>query len=189
MAEMKKKTEIEKQILDSLEGAFFSDDSELIVQATEELSFYVQQLERTEKSERVSNKQDQLLDLQDKIITGISFALESFQEGGSPFRDVTHEYPSFEAFVGESILGTIDGSPGYTMQSESGETIFVQDLSTGKQIWTYFKDGQVSKYKFLEVDSEIYTPMRKLDYVGKGIEELKMIQSDLDELEEDQIDE
>jgi hypothetical protein len=189
MREMKEKKEIEKQILEMLEGAFFSDDNELIFQVAEELNAYVRQLEVEGKSESISNKQGQLLDLQDKIIRGISFALESFQEGGSPFRDVTHEYPSFEGFVGESILGTIDGSPGYTMQSEGGETIFVQDLSAGKQIWTYFKDGQVSKYKFLEVDTEIDTPMKKLAYVGKGIEELKMIQSELDEIKENQIDE
>ena len=74
---------------------------------------------------------------------------------------------------------------GYTTQGENGETIFIQFFSEGKRLNTYLKNSKVMKQQFLVINKDLDTPTKCLDHVSKLVQELKTIQKELDELEEE----
>ena len=51
------------------------------------------------------------------------------------------------------------------------------------------KDGKIISQQFLVLDPEMKGSLNKLDCLVKKAEELRVIQNELDELEEEQIDE
>lgn len=132
------------------------------------------------------NKQDKLWEQQDKLLGDIEFVLNAYQEDTPIYSVVTDDYPSIEKFIGKSALETSDGKPGHLMQGENGETIFVQFFSDDKKVYTYIKDEQITKYVFLVLDYEIDTPIKKLKYVAKKVDELLAIQIGLDEIDEEE---
>ncbi|MGG5331653.1 hypothetical protein [Enterococcus sp. AZ163] len=129
------------------------------------------------------NKQDKLWEQQDKLLGDIEFVLNAYQEEMPIYSVVTEDYPAIEGFIGNSILETGDGKPGHLMQGENGETIFVQFFSDDKKVYTYIKDGLITRYEFLVLDYEIDTPIKKLKYVAKKVDELKKVQQELEALE------
>lgn len=135
------------------------------------------------------NKQQDLWEKQEQLVDEVEFVLGAYRDDTPIFTDVTDKSPTIEAFIGQSILETADGLPGYTTQGENGETIFIQFFSDGKQIYTYLKDGQVVRHQFLKIKKDLDTPTKRLDHVSKLVQELITIQKELDELEEEQIDE
>lgn len=135
------------------------------------------------------NKQQDLWEKQEQLVDEVGFILTTYHEDAPIFTDMTDESPTIEAFIGQSTLETADGLSGYTTQGENGETIFIQFFSEGKQLNTYLKDNKVMKYQFLVINKDLDTPNKCLDHVSKLVQELKTIQKELDELEEEQIDE
>lgn len=135
------------------------------------------------------NKQQDLWEKQEQLVDEVGFILTAYHEDAPIFTDMTDESPTIEAFIGQSTLETADGLPGYTTQGENGETIFIQFFSEGKQLNTYLKDNKVMKHQFLVINKDLDTPTKCLDHVSKLVQELKTIQKELDELEEEQIDE
>jgi hypothetical protein len=124
------------------------------------------------------NKQNEVWEVADDIIGNIDFILNAYNEGVPIYKIVKDE--SIEGFIGHSVLETTNGSPGYTMRGENGETIFVQLFSDDKKIHTYLKDGKVSRHEFLVLDKEVDTPTKKLEYIKKKINELIAIQPELE---------
>ena len=135
------------------------------------------------------NKQQDLWEKQEQLVDEVGFILTAYHEDAPIFTDMTDESPTIEAFIGQSTLETADGLSGYTTQGENGETIFIQFFSEGKQLNTYLKNSKVMKQKFLVINKDLDTPTKCLDHVSKLVQELKTIQKELDELEEEQIDE
>ena len=135
------------------------------------------------------NKQDELWEQQDKLIGDIDFILRAFQEETPIYNVVTDNYPAIESFIGNSALETSNGNAGYIMHGENDEIIFAQFFSDNKKIHTYMKDGKIISQQFLVLDPEMKGSLNKLDCLVKKAEELRVIQSELDELEEEQIDE
>lgn len=133
------------------------------------------------------NKQRELWKKQEQLVDEVGFILEAYHEDTPIFTDMTEKSPTIEAFIGDSILETADGLPGYTTQGENGETIFIQFFSEGKQLNTYLKDNKVVKHQFLVINKDLDTPTKCLDHVSNLVQELKTIQKELDELEEEQI--
>lgn len=129
------------------------------------------------------NKQDKLWDKQGKLIEDIRFTLETFEEETVSFIDVTEEYPTTNDFIGQSVIETYGGNLGYSMCGEDGETIFAQSFSGKKQIWTHLSNGGIKKIQFLVVDPSTETPIKKIDYVAKKINELREAQQELEVLE------
>ncbi|MGM0124894.1 hypothetical protein IGI37_002288 [Enterococcus sp. AZ194] len=123
------------------------------------------------------NKQNEVWEVADDIIENIDFIFNAYKEDVPIYNIVKDE--SIEGFIGQSVLETTNGSPGHTMRDENGETIFVQLFSDDKKIYTYLKDGKVSRYEFLVLDKKIDTPTKKLEYIKKKIEELIAIQPEL----------
>ena len=135
------------------------------------------------------NKQDQLWEPQDKLIGDIDFILRAFQEETPIYNIVTDNYPTIEKFIADSVLETSDGNAGHIMHGENDEIIFAQFFSDNKKIHTYMKDGKIISQQFLVLDPELKGSLNKLDCLVKKAEELRVIQSELDEIEENQIDE
>ncbi|MEQ7304143.1 hypothetical protein [Enterococcus avium] len=133
------------------------------------------------------NKLDQLWEQQDKLIGDIDFILRAYQEETPIYSIVADD--SIEGFIGNSVLETSDGNAGYIMHGENDEIIFAQLFSDNKKIHTYMKDGKIISQQFLVLDPEMKGSANKLDSLAKRVNELQKIQSELDELEEDQIDE
>lgn len=134
------------------------------------------------------NRKDQLWEQQDKLIGGIDFVLRAYEEDSQPNKVVTEDYPTVKSFIGQSVLIALQtNEPGFTMQGENGETIMAQHFSGGKQLWTYIKDGKIVKYEFMVLDTEIDTPLKKLDFLAEKVEELRVIQSELDGLEAEDV--
>ena len=135
------------------------------------------------------NKQQDLWEKQEQLVDEVGFILTAYHEDAPIFTDMTDESPTIEAFIGQSTLETADGLSGYTTQGENGETILIQFFSEGKQLNTYLKNSKVMKQQFLVINKDLDTPTKCLDHVSKLVQELKTIQKELDELEEEQIDE
>ncbi|SAZ35329.1 hypothetical protein DTPHA_1401337 [Enterococcus faecium] len=122
---------------------------------------------------------------QGQVFSEIDFVLDAFIQGTPIFKDMTDKFPTIESFIGGSILETADGLSGYTTQGENGETIFIQFFSEGKRLNTYLKNSKVMKQQFLVINKDLDTPTKCLDHVSKLVQELKTIQKELDELEEE----
>ena len=135
------------------------------------------------------SKQDQLWEQQDKLIGDIDFILRAFQEETPIYNIVTDNYPTIEGFICNSMLETSDGNAGHMMHGRNDEIIFAQFFSDNKKIHTYIKDGKIISQQFLVFDPEMKGSLNKLDCLVKKAKELRVIQSELDELEEEQIDE
>ena len=135
------------------------------------------------------DRQDELWKRQDQLIDETEFLLEAFKEGSPIYEVVTDSFPTIESFIGQSTLETSDGSPGYTLQAENGETIFIQCFSDNKQINTYLRDGEIVRYQFLRVNVELDTPKKRLNKFSENVKELKEIQDELDKFEKEQTDE
>lgn len=135
------------------------------------------------------NKQQELWKKQEQLVEEIDFVLGAFREDTPIFTDATEKFPTIEAFIGQSVLETADGLPGYTMQGIDGQTIFVQFFSDNKQLCTHLKDGKIVKYQYLVINENLDTPTKRLDHFVGKVHELKELQKELDELEEEQIDE
>lgn len=135
------------------------------------------------------NKQDQLWEQQDKLIGDIDFILRAFQEETPIYNIVTDNYPAIDGFIGSSVLETSDGNAGYIMHGENDEIIFAQFFSDNKKIHTYMKDGKIISQQFLVLDPEMKGSANKLKCLAKKVDELRVIQTELNEIEEEQIDE
>ncbi|MGL9969485.1 hypothetical protein [Enterococcus sp. DIV1420a] len=131
------------------------------------------------------NKQDQLWEQQDKLIGEIDFILRAFQEETPIYNIVTDDYPAIEGFIGNSVLETSEGNAGYIMHGEDNEIVFAQFFSDDKKIHTYMKDGKIISQQFLVLDPEMKGSANILNCLAKKVDELRAIQTELDELEEE----
>lgn len=135
------------------------------------------------RAEQLENELDDLYQEQEKILDGIQWIVEMIPAESVPSRIVTADYPSFESFVGNSKLETIDGRAGYIMtvtQNNIDETVFMQQLSGGKQIWSYLNGETITKTEFLVLDTELDTQKKQCEKIKEYSNELVAIQEKID---------
>lgn len=138
------------------------------------------------KVEKLEKELDELYEKQENTLSAIGFVIGCIEEETVPKKDVTADYSSFESFVGNSHLETIDGTAGRVIrQEDSSETIFAQFLSDDKEIWTYFRDGgtAIKKTRFFVLDVELDTQKKKCEKIEEYGIDLTVIQKKIDEVE------
>lgn len=115
------------------------------------------------------------------------FLLNSIPEGNAINKDVTEEFETAEEFIGTSKIETTIGQIGYMMSTENpNEKIFAQFYSDNKTIHVYFKDGFINKTKYLVLDTEIDTSVKRLKKIKELVENMITIQNEIDFLEDNQ---
>lgn len=130
-----------------------------------------------------ANYLETLYEQADEVVGKIEYLISAFNEGSVIYNVVTEDYPTLEAFIGKSVLETSDGRPGYIAHGQDGESVFCQQYSDNKQIQTYIKDGKITEYKFLIVDKNIDTSVKKLQAIKRLTGELISTQIEIDKLE------
>ncbi|MDY7222105.1 hypothetical protein [Halalkalibacterium halodurans] len=116
---------------------------------------------------------------QEGLIEEVEFYLNSYIEGGSIKKVITHEVDLVDFLKGEALedVGFISGT------SDAGETIFEQFWSNGKSIQFYIKDNKVTKQALLEIDEEASTPEGKIELAMKALEKVKATAKEIAEIE------
>ncbi|WP_348920150.1 hypothetical protein [Enterococcus rotai] len=137
----------------------------------------------------LEEKIEDLYTQQEEKLSQTEHLLNAFQEESVLFNDVTDDFVTIEQFIGNSVLETHDGTTGYLMSTDNPEIkIFAQFYSDDKKTWTYIKGTQITDVRYLVLDKEIDTQVKKLNKLESLVVDMADLQKRIDELNNERED-